>query len=311
MGLDDDLRRLAELQHSVLARRQARALGATPAARRHRACGPDWECVTPAVLRLRGSPRSEEQRIMAAVLDAGHAAVLSHHSAAAWWGLPGFDLEELHVTRSRGRSGHPSRLARLHEVRLLPPHHVTVLRSIPLTTPARTVFDLAGVVHPKRVERAIENAWSDHLVDGRVLASILDDLAARGRRGVNVMRSILSERGPDYVPPASGLEGRFRDLLRRAGLPTMDRQVDVGGTQWLGRVDFIDREQRLIVQIDSERHHGSLIDKRADDAQTAAMEAAGFRVRRFTDTEVWYHGDRVVAELRKARTGHPKPRPGA
>jgi very-short-patch-repair endonuclease len=311
MALDDDLRGLAELQYSVIARRQARAIGASAAALRHRARGPDWEPVTPAVLRLRGSRHSDEQRAMSAVLDAGHGAVLSHNAAAAWWGLPGFDLEALHVTRSRGRSGHTSRLAQLHEVRVLPSHHVTVLRSVPVTTPARTLFDLAGTLHPKRVERAIENAWSDRIVDGRVLSSMLDDMAGRGRRGVSVMRSILAERGPDYVPPASGLEGRFRDLLRRAGLPPMVRQIDVGGETWLGRVDFLNREAKLVVQIDSERHHTALIDRRADDAQTAAMEDAGFLVLRFTDAEVWYHGDKVVAELRRARTGHRKPRSSA
>lgn len=248
---------------------------------------------------------------MAAVLDAGHAAVLSHHSAAAWWKLPGFDLRDLHISRSRGRSGHASRLSRVHQVRVLPAEHVTVLRQVPVTTPARTLFDLAGVCHPKRVERALEIAWSKRLVDGVRLAAILDDLGKRGRAGTQVMRELLAERGPDYIPPASGLEGRFRDLLRRAGLPPMERQVDVGGETWLGRIDFYDREARLVVQIDSERYHSALIDKRADDEQTTALKQAGFTVLRFTEFQVWYRADEVIAELQKFRTGHPKPRPGA
>jgi very-short-patch-repair endonuclease len=75
----------------------------------------------------------------------------------------------------------------------------------------------------------------------------------------------------------------------------------VGGETWLGRVDFIDREAKLIVQVDSERYHSSLIDKRADDAQTAALEAAGFFVERCTDFEVWYCADEVARRVRKAR----------
>jgi len=301
MGLDADLRALAELQYGMVARRQARQLGASASALKYRVLSPDWELETQCVLRLRGSDRSDAQRAMAAVLDAGHAAVLSHHSAAAWWDLPGFDLAELHVTRSRGRSGRRSPLAQLHEVRLLPPGHITVLRHVPVTTPARTLFDLAGSVHPKRVERALDNAWSERIVDGCRMAAVLDDLGKRGRPGTQVIRALLAERGPNYVPPASGLEGRVRDLAKRAGLSPV-RQVDVGGEVWLGRVDFYDRKARIVVQIDSERYHSALIDRRADDEQTVAMRAAGLEVLRFSDAEAWYHGNEVVAKLRRART---------
>ena len=115
------------------------------------------------------------------------------------------------------------------------------------------------------------------------------------------MREILADRGPDYVPADSGLEGRFRDVLQRDGQAPMVRQIDVGGDRWLGRIDFLDRDAKLIVQIDSDRYHGSLIDKAADKAQTAALEGAGFVVERFTDFEVWYCADEVARRVRKAR----------
>jgi very-short-patch-repair endonuclease len=179
--------------------------------------------------------------------------------------------------------------------------HVTTHDGIPVTTPARTLFDLAAVIHPKRVERALETAWSNHLVDGHGMAAILDDLGKRGRTGTTVMREVLAERGPDYIPAESGLEGRFHDILRRDGQSPMERQVELGGDRWLGRVDFFDRQAGVIVQIDSERYHGSLIDQRADQAQTAALEAAGFTVERVTDFEVWYCADEVAERIRAAR----------
>ncbi|MGH8984868.1 MAG: DUF559 domain-containing protein [Acidimicrobiia bacterium] len=301
MAVDEKLRVLAGEQHGAASWEQARGLGFTRAGLRRRLGRGEWRAVTPRVLLLRGAPASELQTAMIAVLDAGPGAVLSHHAAAALWDLPGFLLRDLHVTRPRGGPRRRTPLAVVHACRVVHQDHVTAHNGIPVTTPARTLFDLAALVHPKRVERALETAWSKHLVDGARMVAMLDDLGRRGRAGTSVMRLVLSERGPDYVPPASGLEGRFRDLLARAGLRPMVRQVDVGREQWLGRVDFVDRSLGLIVQIDSERYHGSLIDKRADDAQTAALEAAGFIVERFTDTEVWYCGDEVVARLREAR----------
>lgn len=89
---------------------------------------------------------------MAAVLDASPGAVLSHEAAARRWGAPGFDRAPLHVTRHRGIARRASSLARVHEVVDLMPAHVKLIRSVPVTSPARTVFDLAGSLHP--VERS-------------------------------------------------------------------------------------------------------------------------------------------------------------
>ncbi len=239
---------------------------------------------------------------MTAVLDAGPGAVLSHRSAAALWELPGFRLSDLEVTSLRRGPRRDVRLATLHLTRVLPAQHVTTHDGIPVTTPARTIFDLAAVTHPFRVKRALETAWARHLLDGVRMAAVLDVLGKRGRKGTTVMRELLAERGPDYIPPDSGLESRFNDILVRDGQAPMQRQVHLGGDCWLGRVDFYDPAARLIVQIDSERYHSALIDRAADDAQTAAFEAAGFVVLRFTDFEVWYCAGEVAARVRRART---------
>lgn len=82
--LDDDLRDMAEKQHGVVSRIQARAASPTVEALRHRLAGPDWELVTPRVLRLVGAPRTVLQDLMAAVLDAGPGSAASHRAAAPW-----------------------------------------------------------------------------------------------------------------------------------------------------------------------------------------------------------------------------------
>jgi very-short-patch-repair endonuclease len=290
---------LAEKQHGVVAQWQARSLGFSSKQVCRRVDQGELERVTANVVRTRGAVPSDRQRAMAAVLDAGPGAVLSHHSAAALWGLPGFDFRDLHVTRLR--SGRRRAPAIEHRPRSLLASHVTELEGIPVTTPARTIFDLAAVVHPYRVARALDTAWSRHLLDGLRIAAVLDDLGKRGRTGTTVMRELLAERGPTWIPPDSGLEGRFHDILGRAGLLKMRRQVDVGGEKWLGRVDFVDEELPLVVQVDSERYHSALIDRQTDQRQTAELEGAGFTVLRFTDFQVWYRADEVVAGIRKRR----------
>lgn len=296
------LRDLAAAQHGVVSRAQVRALEMTRSAltnEMHRS----WTAVTPRVLRLNGAPPTWRQRAYAAVLDGGAGAVLSHHSAAALWEIPGFRLDDMHVTRRRGGTRRPVRLAVVHEPILLPPAHVTLSEDgIPVTTPARTVFDLAAVVHPYRLKRTLETAWSRRLLDGVQMAHVLDDLAKRGRAGTVAIRELLKTRGPEYIPPDSGLEGRFEDVLKRAGQRPMRRQVNIGSDHWIGRVDFVDPELPLVVQIDSSLYHGSLLDQERDAAQTAELEAGGFEVVRLTDFEVWYEADLVAEKVRTARS---------
>lgn len=296
-----DLLTQAERQYGAFARWQAREYGVTRGQIARRAERGEIECMTPVVLILRGSPHSHRRGAMAAVLDAGPGAVLSHHSAAALWDLPGFDLRCLHVSRLRSGTRRGARLAVIHQPSGLPPSHVTALDGIPVTTPARTIFDLAAAVYRYRVARTLDTAWSKRLTNGVALARVFDDLGGQGRPGTCVMRELLAERGPDYIPPDSGLEARFNDILIRDGQKPMERQVDVGGENWIGRMDFYDREARVVVQIDSDRYHSALIDKQADDRQTSALEDAGFAVLRFKEFQVWYCADEVIPPVRRAR----------
>jgi very-short-patch-repair endonuclease len=239
---------------------------------------------------------------MAAVLDAGPHAWLSHTSGAAWWEVPGFALDPRHVSRRKGRGRRRTSLAIVHEITDVEARHVTVLDQVPVVRPELLAYQLCGSVHPLRAERAIDNLWSRRLVSGRSLRATLDDLAEQGRNGTTAFREILDRRGDDYVPPATNLEARFDQILREAGERPMRRQVDVGSdTAWIGRVDFLDDELPLIVEIQSERFHTALCDREADAARHAALEAAGFMVLEIWDTDIWHNRAAVVAAVRAAR----------
>ncbi len=303
MPHDDQLYALSERQHGSLATRQAHALGLTYDEVDHLMDSGEWERVTGSVIRRVGSPRSRGQRVMEAVLDAGEGAALSHTSDAAWWRLRGFRLNEIEVARRRNTRSQPARLADIiHEPRLLPRHHRTVLDGVPVIVPSRIPFDLAAT-RPWLAEKALDRAWAANLLSYTSVTRMLRELATRGRPGITQMRELIEDRGPDYRPNDTNLEDRFQQLAREAGWDDFERQHQVLGREWLGRVDFLSRRRRLIIEVDSAFCHGALIDRRLDAARRRALEADGYRVEAFTDSEIWFDPAGTVRRLRALRSG--------
>ena len=307
---EDPLRERAANQHGLVTVGQMRGLGYSARQRHDLIDGRRWERVTPRVIRLIGTPSTVGQRATAAVLDSGSGAALCGTSAGAWWGIPGLTVEPFEVTRDRGHSGKPQRGDRRHDPCLLPAHHIRVLEDVPVVTPARALFDIAGTKRRgaelpswvERMARLTDAAWSLGLVSGTTLSDMLDDMAQRGRPGIRTMRQVLADRPRGYQPPASGLESRFMQILASAGLPEMQRQVDTGSESgWIGRVDFRDPHLQLIVEIQSERFHTSLTDRSDDTARLAKLRAAGFKVLEITDQDVWLRRAEVIRRVSEVR----------
>ena len=164
-----------------------------------------------------------------------------------------------------------------------------------MTSPARTILDLAGVLHCGRTERALDNALARRLTTVMELVGVTDELARQGRPGSSVMRRLLAERDSSYVPPESNLEARFQ--AKRAGVHTLVRQRDVGGDERIGRVDFLDARKRLVVEIDSDLHHTSLLDESADAQRDVPLAEAGYTVVRIDEHDVWHRPGEVVRRL--------------
>lgn len=310
MGLHEQISALAERQHGLVSSDQLAAAGGTHAAIVHLCASGRWERVAPRVIRLVGSPRSDGQRALSAVLAAGRIAALSHSAAARWWRIPGNTLDALHVVVQRDHTRQAGRGRLIHECELLPPEHVVVLDGVPVVVPARALFEVAGMRRRaaeidwwvERIARMVDTAWSKGLVSGATLHAMLDLLAARGRSGTRVMRLVLATRPLDYVPPASGLESRFAQILQRAGEAEMRRQIPSGDEHtWIGRVDFRDPALPLVVEVQSERFHSSLIDKQLDRRRIERLRTAGYEVVEVTDVDVWHRPDRVLDMVRLGR----------
>ena len=283
----------------MLARWQLHELGVNRNVIRNAVAHGRWELASAHVVRLAGVPRTDRQAVMAAVLDCGPTAVASHRCAAWLWGLPGFTAVPAEVSRARDAKLRSS-LAVVHRPLYLPPDHCSEVDGIPVTTPARTLCDVAGGVRPQRLERAVDNALARKVVDLADLWLTFGDLAARGRPGRTAMGEILAARPPGFLAPESELEARFVALLDGAGICQPSRQVDVGLGDWVGRVDFLFRPERLVVEVDGQLAHSSVLDAAADARRDERLRAAGFVILRFTWADVVLRPWRTVAVLRRA-----------
>ena len=297
--LDEEMTRWAEAQHGLVAQWQVRSI-ASPGALHHRVAGSRrWESPANGVYRLVGTAKTWRQSILAATFAAGPGAVASHRAAAALWETPGFLTGSTDVLRPR-HTDHRSALGPVHETRVLPPSHLTVVDVIPVTGPGRTLFDLAVMVSPTRVERALDSSLARGLVNLPALHSLFAELRGRGRSGVGTMRRLLEERGPGFVAPESELERRLLAVLTGAGLPAPRRQLWAGGTSVAGRADFAYPESGLVIEADGRRHHMSRLDFENDRRRDNWLMAARWRVLRVSWEQITDRPDEAVRLVREA-----------
>jgi hypothetical protein len=200
-------------QHAVVTRRQLRETGlndtsvtrGVAAGRLHRVHHGVY-AVGHAVLGPRG-------RWTAAVLAGGPGAALSHSSAAALWEMRPSGSAWVDVTvRRSGRARRPR--LRIHRPRMLPPDEVTTRHGIPVTTPARTILDLAATLQPARLEHLLDQAEIRELTDYPTLDAIAR--AHPGHRGARKLRAALHRHHAGSNLTNSDLEIASRSSAARA-----------------------------------------------------------------------------------------------
>jgi very-short-patch-repair endonuclease len=306
MNADELIQKLAATQHGVVARRQLRKHGISSSVERSRVRRGILLPRGPQALVVAGSPRTWQQQLMIALIDAGPSAAVSHESAATLHGLPGYWPGPIEISRPRRAERGAPTVGEVHESRFLPEYHITVLDGLRVTTVPRTLFDLAGVrgARFERTKRAVENAVSHNAAVLPSLRRMLRELAKCGRPGIADMREIVRGWEDDYVPPASGLEARAIAVLEEAGI-VADRQVDLGGENWIGRVDLRVQGAPVVVEVDSVVHHTSPSDRERDRRRDEQLAELGITVVRVTEEDVfvrpWAVPLRVGEAIARAR----------
>jgi len=279
--VDVKLNRLAARQHSLAQHKQALEIGMTPRQLHDRVASGLLVPVHRGVYRLAGAPVSAEQSLFAACLAAGGDSVGSHRSAASLWGLRGVEPKAPEITVP-GTACPTLGSVVVHRTGRLDQIDVSRRSRIPVTTPARTLLDLGAVAPVEAVESALEDALMRRLVTFALLASTLERLGRQGRRGAAVLRALVEERDPATAPTESVLEDALLRVLRRAGLPEPVRQYGVGGV----RLDFAYPHLRLGIEADSRIWHGGRTDVQRNSDKANVLVAHGWRVLRFTWSDV-------------------------
>jgi very-short-patch-repair endonuclease len=282
--LDREIARIAASQHGVVTAEQLAEVGLGRSAISERTRRGRLHRLHRGVYAVGHRAPTHHGRWTAAVLACGEGAVLSHHSAAALWELLRPIDGPIHVSVPTTTGRKSQRGIRLHRCPSLadplssPSSNwqgggrgqgiVTRRHRIPVTSIQRTIDDLEGAVAPYLLRRARRQAEL---------------------KGIHL-------QGVERKRQRSDLEEDFLALFPAHRFPPPETNVKLG--RW--EVDFLWRDQRLVVEVDSFAYHRGSIAFEDDYARDLDLRSRGYTVLRFADAQIEAEPARVVADVARA-----------
>ena len=281
---------MADGQHGVVARWQLIAAGLTGrevdrsiAAGRLRPLFRGVYAVGHAVV----SPDGWRQ---AALLACGEGSVLGHRTACGKWGFRQADLFPLSVIvggdRGRKHDRIDARRTKLDRADWM------VFDGLRITTPARTIVDMAGELKGKEMRRLVERAQDLKRFEPKRVEQTLERNPRRP--GSKPLLTLIALLQPDQDGAKSYLERLFLRLLRRARLPLPEVNATIENRER----DFVWRDSRLVIEVDGYAFHSSKQAISRDKARDRELTAALWRPARFTYEDVAFEPEATTDELR-------------
>jgi very-short-patch-repair endonuclease len=283
----------AARQHGVVARWQLLAAGLTRTQITHRLRNGRLHEIHRGVYLVGHSvppPLAAEQ---AALLACGERSVLSHRSAANLWKLLPYPASsKVWVTvppeRSADRPG-------LHVARTeVPARDIRQRHGLRLTSPPRTIFDLARLMDEGELEAVVAEASYRRLAsDAELKTQIREN---QGKRGLVKLRRVLDlPGGPRRT--RSPAERRMLRLLRCAGVTGYETNARIHGYE----VDLLWRAENLVVEIDGWDAHSGRVAFERDHLKMATLSANGLAVMPVTGRQIRDDPTGVLNRLQRAR----------
>lgn len=236
----------------------------------------EWERLRRGVYRVFGMHSTWSQSARAVLLQAGDGAALSHGTAAFLHGLDGFKRGAprfFDVTAPRKLQWSDSSVhAHLAEQVAIP---TETIRGLTVTSLARTVHDLTGILKPESLEQALDSARRLRSLFPKELEQYLSTLDQEDL-GSSTLRKMIAER-------ASPLDSAqevilLREALKR-GLPPPRPGLSVfHNGQFVAKVDLGWEEEAVAAMFDSHLHHSARADFDRDALQRAKLQNAGWAV---------------------------------
>ncbi len=281
--VEDVCAALAGRSHGVVTRAELLAAGVTRreiARRRERGYLIDE---FRGVYRVGHRAPGHEARYTAAVKACGEGAVLSGPAAAYVYGLVKGNAPIPHVTGPRERRVKGIVTKRSPQIERV------VHRSIPITSVARTLVDLAATLPPADLARACHEAGVRYGTTPAQVEQVL--CRRRNSPGAAKLRAVLSGEVP---VTQSLLERRFLGLLDEHRLPRPTTNKPTGTF----RVDCRWPDFRLTVELDSYRFHNSRHAWEQDRRREREARARGDDFRRYTYGDACEDPRSMLCELR-------------
>jgi very-short-patch-repair endonuclease len=184
---------------------------------------------------------------------------------------------------------------------------ITKVDAIPVTTPARTLIDIAAYVPSDTLEEVLDDALRRNLVTLAWLRWRLHEIGTARRPGGGVIAGLVEAREAAHTVPQSVFETRLLRLLRRAGLPRPVVQHRIRTHRGVAVLDFAYVEPRVAIEADGFRWHSSRRQWDHDRVRGNALTMLGWIVIRVTWTQLRDRPDEVVETIRSTLSSRQQP----
>jgi Protein of unknown function (DUF559) len=286
---------LADRQYGVVARRQLATIGVGRGAIEKQLLRRSLIPLHRGVYAVGHRQLRIEGRWLAAVLAVGQGAVLSHRDAAALHRMrkpP--ESKKVSVTTGKDATGTSKLWVKAR--RTLTNEDVTIIRGIPVTSPARTLVDIAGMLTAAQLQSTLGEADRKGLLDVDAVERALNRTKGRHGHGHARLRAALDahlQAGATLT--RSELEERFLDLVIHFGLPRPLLNAPALGYE----VDALWQRERVVVELDGWANHKERQAAAKDREKTNRLQAAGYVVLRFMHADLIRRPGDVAAIVRR------------
>ncbi|HET6875831.1 MAG TPA: hypothetical protein VFH70_13680 [Acidimicrobiales bacterium] len=278
MEFPPEMDALLSRQHSVIATEQLLSFGLRKDQIDHLVEIHRLVSIRRGTYRSFGAAETWQMSAMAAVLAAGHGAVVSHRSASQLWALtppaPTIELTSSRQVRMKGVIGHRHSLTAAE---------ITLRSGIPVTTIERTLVDIGEYASAGEVGKLIDEAWRRGLTTAKKVGAVLSAHEGPGRRRRSTIREALAERGVGYDPGANDWEQQMDRRWDELGLPPSIRQYKVrlkGGKSYV--LDRAVVDLKIGIEWNGRGTHGTRSGFAYDSDRRNDMTRAGWLILDFT-----------------------------
>lgn len=226
----------------------------------------------------------------AALLACGPMAMLSHHSAATIWGVRPGIARPIHIVvpeqdfGTRGLEG-----VVVHRSTILRPRDIQTHEDLPVTSPARTMLDIAATLPEKDLGYILEEGLRRKLLKEADVYELLT--RAGGHPGRQTLTSLMTHRTGNFTESVA--QRQLLELIHKAQLPTPETEVPLLDY----RADLFWRDLNLVVEVDGHDFHSTRAAIERGHRRDARLRTAGYTVIRFTASQIEYEPLAVIAQL--------------